>query len=430
MGKVPSRHEHRGLTKSPETHCHRCGFLGASAFFAALIAAPTTAQALGVRIPNQDAEAIARGNAFVATADNPSALYYNPSGISQLSGHNVQVGLLNYLGVTSKYISPTGYKSETEYEIQPIPQFYYTYGPEKLPLTFGLGVYAPFGLALEWPETTGFRTLAIEGKMQYIALNPVVAWEPLSNLSFGIGPTFNYSKLNLRKGIALPIPGSDEFNFDGDDWAFGFNAGILWKPHPKWALGANYRSATTVDYHGTAETRSPLPFIPTGASSSSAQFKFPQIVSAGISYRPTPKWNIEADIDWTDWNTLNTLTFKTTPVGDVMFPLNWCGSWFYEVGATYYFDKGYFASAGYFFSSNSTSERDFNPVVPDTDLHVGSIGGGFKGKHWRWALAGQIITGPYRDVSYSTPNPISGQSANGQYKLFVPAVTFSVGYHF
>src|SRR5262245_56879978 len=58
---------------------------------------PTPVFGIGFRIPNQDAEAIARGNAFVATADNPSAIYYNPAGITQLEGHNAQIGVLNYL---------------------------------------------------------------------------------------------------------------------------------------------------------------------------------------------------------------------------------------------------------------------------------------------------------------------------------------------
>jgi hypothetical protein len=34
----------------------------------------------GFRLPNQNPEAIARGNAFVATADNPGD-HYNPAGI-------------------------------------------------------------------------------------------------------------------------------------------------------------------------------------------------------------------------------------------------------------------------------------------------------------------------------------------------------------
>ena len=36
---------------------------------------PSAVHGLGVRIPNQDAEAIGRGNAVAATADNPSAIY-------------------------------------------------------------------------------------------------------------------------------------------------------------------------------------------------------------------------------------------------------------------------------------------------------------------------------------------------------------------
>ena len=43
--------------------------------------------AIGFLLPNQDATAIGRGNAFAATADNPSAIYYNPAGISQLPGN-------------------------------------------------------------------------------------------------------------------------------------------------------------------------------------------------------------------------------------------------------------------------------------------------------------------------------------------------------
>lgn len=36
----------------------------------------------GFRLADQDAFATARGEAFVATADNPSAVYYNPAGIT------------------------------------------------------------------------------------------------------------------------------------------------------------------------------------------------------------------------------------------------------------------------------------------------------------------------------------------------------------
>ena len=104
--------------------------------------------AVGVRIPNQDPAAIARGNAFVATADNPAAIYYNPAGITLSEGHNVQVGLLGYMNIYVDYESPAGARTKNDPEIIPVPQLHYSYTPENCPLSFGLGVYAPFGLSL------------------------------------------------------------------------------------------------------------------------------------------------------------------------------------------------------------------------------------------------------------------------------------------
>jgi long-chain fatty acid transport protein len=386
------------------------------------LALPASSPGLGFRIPNQDARAIGRGNAFVATADNPSAIYYNPAGISHLEGQTVQFGSHN-IAVNSEYTSGTR-EFDTEWEVQPVPQLYYTVAFKDKPYAFGLGVFAPFGLGLEWPENTTFNTLAQEGRLAYITLNPVAAWKITEQLSVAAGPTFNYSRVELRQRIGL-TPG-DEFKYKGDDADFGFSAGILWQPHEQWSFGASYRSATTINYRGKSTFR---PYsAPNGTS---AELDFPQFVIAGISYRPTAKWNLEVGVDWTDWDTLDTVVFRDTANGDIPFPLNWKSSFLYHLGATYQFNNPYYVSAGYFFSENSTSEENFNPIVPDTDLHVASLGVGYRGKRWSWAVAGQLITGPKREVRGSSSIPsLVGQSADGDYQFFNQALNFSLALHF
>src|SRR5215468_7139800 len=84
---------------------------------------------LGSRIPNQDPEAIARGNAFAATADNPSAIYYNPAGIAQLDGQNVQIGCLLYMNIYADYDSPSGQRFENKRKFIPIPNLGYVFTP-------------------------------------------------------------------------------------------------------------------------------------------------------------------------------------------------------------------------------------------------------------------------------------------------------------
>src|ERR1043165_5339377 len=87
----------------------------------AAVASPGIVCGLGIRLPDQDAFATARGEAFVATADNASAIYYNPAGISQLEGGNFRGGLYG-IYVPVRYKSPNGRSFENEKDLQAAPQ--------------------------------------------------------------------------------------------------------------------------------------------------------------------------------------------------------------------------------------------------------------------------------------------------------------------
>src|SRR5882672_4097717 len=91
---------------------------------------PATLHALGTRIADQDPAATARGNAFAATADNPSAIYYNPAGITQLEGQNASYSIYA-IYLNSHYTSSSGNEVDTKDEIQAVPHLYYTYSMEK-----------------------------------------------------------------------------------------------------------------------------------------------------------------------------------------------------------------------------------------------------------------------------------------------------------
>lgn len=415
------------MTKTIESRpqsLHCCQLL--AAWIAIWVAAvPQCSFALGFRIPNQDAAAIARGNAFVATADNPSALYYNPAGITQLEGQQAQVGVLNYLGINTFYDAPNGTDLTSRFDVLPVPQLYYTYTPPDSTLSYGLGVYAPFGLGVKWPENSGFRSIAIDSKLTYITINPVIAWKPISSLALGFGPNINYSDIEIRRGLAAP---NDNFKFKGDDIGFGFNAGILWQPFEKWSIGANYRSPSRIRYKG----KSTYDALGAGARTK-ATVDFPQIATAGISFRPNTNWNIEFNVDYTDWNELNTVNLEGTYAifgFNLPLQLDWHESWFYELGVTRKFEDGWFASAGYFFSSETAPSQTFTPAIPDIALHVASLGLGHQGEQWRWVVSGQLIAGAKRDVNNSQPNPFTAESANGKYHMIVPTISVSIARKF
>lgn len=183
----------------------KCGICnrGIALLFCVVLFNPVAVWALGTRIPNQDAEAIARGNAFTATADNPSAIYYNPAGITQLDGINAQFGA-HVITINSTYNSPSGGTYNSKFAVQPVPEFYLTDTLTNYPLSFGLGMYAPYGLALQWPDNVPFKDAGMQAKLTYITLNPVVAWKVCDTLSIAAGPTFNDAQIFFGGRLILP----------------------------------------------------------------------------------------------------------------------------------------------------------------------------------------------------------------------------------
>ena len=391
-----------------------------------VIVVPSQVFALGVRLPDQDAFATARGEAFAATADNPSAIYYNPAGITQLDGVNVRVGAYGIF-LNDHYSNAGGASVNTRQKLQGIPQIFLTAGCPKMPVSFGLGVYAPYGLGLEWPDNAPFTlspNVPKKGEIQYFTLNPVIAVKPLKTLSLSAGPTINYAETDLR---FTPGGEPNSFKFRGRDDDVGFNAGILWQPWTKHSFGVSYRSETTMNFSGHSDLSIPG-FLTVQGQNASANFPFPQNVVFGYSFRPTTNWNLEVNADWTDWHRLKTLTLNNSATGVQAVPLNWQSSWFYEFGVTRYFDCGWRVSGGYIYSENSVPDGTFNPIVPDSDRHIFSIGVG-RTYHDRlsWDLTYQCAYGPDRTVSGQTG---ANFGVNGTYQYISHALSFSVGYHF
>ena len=388
---------------------------------------------LGFRIADQDAEATARGDAFAATADNPSAVFYNPAGITQLEGTRALLG--SYAITLRERVDPAAPGapafSNTNHELQFAPHFFLTTKPKGWPVAFGLGIYAPYGLGMEYPDDTPFRTTARKGKIVYVAINPVIAWKICDTLSVAGGASVNYGSAELQQGV---LAVGDTFKFKGDGVSYSFSGGILWSPHRMHHFGLTYHSATSIDFEGhTTLHTDPFtvatPFGPFPVAGldrreeASARFHIPQNIVFGYSFRPTEDWNFEFNADWTDWHQLKTVTLHQDVSGDTALPFNWQSSWFWEFGVTKKFSHGLQASAGYIWSENSVPNDSFNPIVPDSGRHILSAGFGQKLEHFNWNVAYQWSYGPTRTIA-------QGTSADGTYRTQASAINLTLGYDF
>jgi long-chain fatty acid transport protein len=394
----------------------------------------------GFGLPDQDAFATGRGEAFVATADNPSAIYYNPAGMSQLDGNNLRGGVYG-IYYDPSYSPPAGSPNSgntyhSSYTLAAVPQLFYVYTLKKLPLSFGLGVYFPYGGTIDWPQNTGFQPIAVSASLKYVTIDPAIAWEILPSLSIGAGAMVNYAHLKTVQDI---YPNNENFfDFEGSGWSAGYNAGILWKPIKQVSLGANFRSSANVTLNGQTHYQS-LPVTGATYSSANMNMDFPWTVVGGISYRPTPKWNLEFDANYTDWSTFGTFGLNEQNPRGLFKPsyavnFDWQGSWIYELGVTRYFAKGWHVSAGYAFNENSVPNSYYTPWAADLDRDFFSVGFGRTSKHFDFDIAYQLGYGPSHTVTGSQPSlaieHFATINANGQYGFFSSALFLTAGIHF
>src|SRR5690242_10829338 len=114
------------------------------------------AGASGYHIDEQDARATGRAGAVTASPGNPSAIYYNPGGVAQLTGLGIEVGGSLVSPSATFKSAVNGAETDADTHVSFLPQAYATYRFSDL-FAAGLGFNSPFGLRLKWPETSPGR---------------------------------------------------------------------------------------------------------------------------------------------------------------------------------------------------------------------------------------------------------------------------------
>ena len=336
------------------------------------------ALALGFRNPDQDARATAQGEAFVAQADDASAIYYNPAGLTQAKGTQITSG--GILGFRDIKFDGAGTKDQqTGSSFTPHLFIASDLGLEKW--RFGVGATVPYGNSTDWGSGP-FSTLVRSSSLIVYDIAPTVAYQFNEHLSLGVGLNVYHGTTETKFEFSPLLPGSRS-RFSGDGDAVGATVGLLWKINNQHTVGVVYRSPFAIDFQGRAKNSNAGPF--TTSADASAKIDFPQQVAIGYAFRPIKKLKLEVDVEWTNWETLNTVRLHSAdPIvtGDprTSIPFNWLDSFYYEFGAQYEIADHWAARAGYIFSENSVPTSTFSPNLPDSNRHVFSVGFGYDSK--------------------------------------------------
>lgn len=409
----------------------------------------TSAFGSGFLIPEQGAKAASMAGAFAATADDPSAIFYNPAGIAQQREMAVLTGT-TFINFTNEFTgdpnSPVTSGVEAKYNRHTfnVPNMYAII-PIGQNLTVGLGVFAAFGLRTDWADPFPGRYISKDADLKTTSVNPVVAWQSTNGkIAIGAGAEYrrarvilnaNRMSLNPFTGRVVDIANTRLVSDYGDD--IGFNAGVLFKPTDRFRIGASYRSAMDIDLEGDAE----ITQISTGNAQLDAiiasqlppdqrintTFPFPSIATVGVAFSPNENWDLEFDVLRTGWDRFEALAvnFETTPSASFVREQNWQDSNSYRFGVNHNATENWDVRFGAVYDKNPQPTEAVSPLLPDSDRLGASIGAGFHAGHL--TIDGGLLVLHFKDRSTENSNP---EGFNGIYETDALLWSVNLGYRF
>ncbi|HEX8255715.1 MAG TPA: outer membrane protein transport protein [Thermoanaerobaculia bacterium] len=409
----------------------------------------TTAFGSGFLIPEQGAKASAMAGAFAATADDPSAIFYNPAGIAQQRELSVLAGT-TFINFTNEFTGDpnsdvtAGVEAKYNRHTFNIPNMYAVV-PIGSNLTFGVGVFAAFGLRTDWADPFPGRYISKDADLKTTSINPVLAWQTADGrLAIGGGVEYRRARviLNANRMAFNPFIGriSDIANTRlvseyGSD--IGFNAGVLFKVTDAFRVGASYRAPMDIELEGDAE----ITQIPTGIAQYDAivatqlppdqrintDFPFPSVATIGAAFSPNENWDVEFDIMRTGWSRFEALAvnFETTPNASFVREQNWEDSNSFRLGVNHNATANWDVRFGALYDENPQPIEAVSPLLPDSDRIGASFGAGWHAGPF--VIDGSVLVLHFKDRDTEGRNE---EGFNGMYETDALLWSMNVGYRF
>lgn len=305
----------------------------------------------GFYLSSLGTKATSMGGAFIGLANDYSAIFWNPAGLSLfkspilgLYGVDIipKMKYWNYKlcapcsGICPKCTPELWVDTATKNKnyFSGLVSFYY---PLNDKIVAGLGVYAPSSLGAQWNGadfqkmfTAGTSYLGpynLESQIHMVTISPAIALKLSQVFSLGVTLNFNYASMDTESwgGVLYgpTAPGAvftkawdtGQFSQQINGWGFGTTVGVLASPLKWLSVGGTMRLSSTIKFKGTATMQNinAIPFktvadVPT-SSDVAVNFTPPTWAGLGIALKPSENLILTADVQWTNWKKLDVLGY-------------------------------------------------------------------------------------------------------------------------
>jgi len=431
---------------------------------------PSTVSAQGFGVYEQGACVMGRGGTGVAKpcADG-SSIFFNPANIAE-TPDVVSVGGTLIAPRGSFTNDLTGLQSKLDDKYRPVPNFYLVKGVNLAGtvnrVAFGLGLFVPYGLTTEWPDTSEVRFLGYRSVIRAIYLQPTVAVRLGHRVTIGGGFDIDFAHVQLRQRVDLSTQlaapgvtfgmlgvatGTDfaDANLDGNSTHYGFHVGVAAKVTDWLDIGARYLSRQSVSFNNASVTitqiptnlvvPAALPGIPAGTpvdailapqftgsgpltnQTASTVIHLPDQAVFGVAVRALPRLTLLGDLQYTHWKYFDSVAISFQKLPPEVLHQDNHDVWDLRLGGEFAASPNLTLRGGWYIHDAASPDYAVTPNLPEGDRTSFTLGLGTRiATGFRLDAAYQYINqGDRRGrteplTGYPCPNPTSQVSCAGQ----------------
>ncbi|MFG0773091.1 outer membrane protein transport protein [Vibrio plantisponsor] len=351
---------------------------------ASLASVPTLSHAAGFQLAEYSATGLGRAYAGeAAMADNASAQWRNPAMLTYLHGTQVSTGAIYVnpnvdvhgdvtLGNSSRSAESNDYANDAV-----IPNFYLSHQINET-LVAGLALGTNYGMETELGSDFAASHFGDEAMVKTMEANANLGYQLTDAISIGGGVRYVIGEGHF--GATSPaqsplVQGTTLKYMEGEDTAWGWQAGAAWQINPSNRVGLTYKSEVDLKLSGTAKI-----FTGTTVFNDTGYMVLTLPATAEIAsfHQITDKIALHGSINWTDWSSFEKLEAELDKLGTQMVKEeNWKDNYRFALGATYQLDSKLALRSGVAYDMGAVSDQNRTITIPETDRIWLSIGAGY-----------------------------------------------------
>ncbi|MBJ9237686.1 long-chain fatty acid transporter FadL [Citrobacter braakii] len=320
-----------------------------------------------------DAGNASRNPALIMMFDRPTfsagAVYIDPD--VNISGKSPYTGR----STDADNIAPTAWVPNAHF-VMPINEQF----------GWGASVTSNYGLATEFNDNYIVGEYGGKTDLKTVNLNLSGAYRLNDSWSFGVGFNAVYADAKIERysgeqTAALPKVSQKIASLKGDEWGYGWNAGILYELDKNNRYGLTYRSEVKIDFDGDYKSgirtqANVLPgagtAFPWGTTNAtvpgSLTLNLPEMWELSGYNRVAPQWAIHYSMAYTSWSQFQELKATGTN-GQTLFykEEGFKDSYRIALGTTYYMDKSWTFRTGIAYDDSPVPASKRSISIPDQD---------------------------------------------------------------